>query len=108
MSVKRTILKAVPIPALPGYESRMVLLEYPPGCKGVLHTHPVTGINYVVEGDIISQWADGEPEHYTAGDTFLDHAEQLHVRTDNASGEKPLRIVVNYVIPVGEPNVHMV
>jgi quercetin dioxygenase-like cupin family protein len=61
-SIIRTILQAVPIPDLPGYESRLVLLEYPPGVAAPVHSHPVAATGYIIEGNVISQWEEGEIE----------------------------------------------
>lgn len=105
MSIKRTILQTLPIPQLPGWESRLVMLEYPPGVSAPLHNHPVAATGYVVEGDVISQWQGGEVETYTTGDSFVDHGETMHLRSENASKEKPLRMLLSYVIKTGEPNV---
>ena len=108
MSIKRTVLQAVPIPQLPGWESRLLLLEYPPGVAAPLHTHPVLATGYVIEGDVVSQWEGEEVERYTSGDTFVDHGERLHLRSENASQHKPLKFLLSYVIRTGEPNVVMV
>jgi quercetin dioxygenase-like cupin family protein len=61
-SIIRTILQAFPIPNLPGYESRLVLLEYPPGVAAPVHSHPVAATGYILEGNVISQWEGGEIE----------------------------------------------
>ena len=107
-SVKRTILQAIPIPALPGWEHRMVLLEYPPGVGAPVHHHPIAGPNYVVQGSILSQWeSDEEPQVFHAGDSFLDYAELSHTRAENVSQTKDLKVVACYVVKVGEPNVVM-
>lgn len=106
MSVKRTVLQIVSIPALPGWESRLVELEYPPGLSAPLHDHPVGATGYVLHGDVISQWEGKEVERYTAGDSFIDLGGTLHVRSENASQEKPLAMLVSYVIKAGEPNVN--
>lgn len=86
----------------------MVMLDYPPGLAAPRHHHPVPAMGYIIEGDVISQWEGGEIETYTTGDTFIDHGEKLHVRSENASKDKPLRFVMSYVIKIGEPNVVMV
>lgn len=67
MSVTRTILQCFPIPEFPGYESRLVKLEFPPGVAGQIHTHPLEGSNYVVESAIREQWEDGMEEAHKAG-----------------------------------------
>jgi quercetin dioxygenase-like cupin family protein len=107
-SVKRTILQAIPIPALPGWEHRMVLLEYPAGVGAPVHHHPIAGPNYVVQGSILSQWqGDAEPQVFHAGNSFLDYAELSHTRAENVSQTEDLKVVACYVVKVGEPNVVM-
>ena len=107
MSIKRTILQRLPIAELPGYESRLVRLDYPPGCKAPLHTHPVSATGIVLEGDVVSQWEGGDLEHHTAGDSFVDHGTKLHIRSDNANADRPLVMILSYVIRVDQPNVEM-
>lgn len=85
----------------------MVMLEYPPGATAPPHTHPAAGINYIVEGEVISQWEGEEEELYRQGKVFLDHADRLHVKVKNPNMENSLKIVVNYVIQVGSQNVEM-
>ena len=106
--IKRTILQTLPIPELPGWESRLVMLEYPPGVAAPLHRHPVAATGYIVEGDVISQWEGGEIERYTTGDSFIDLGTTLHPRSENESKTRPLRMLLSYVIKVGQPNVEMV
>ncbi|KAF2167037.1 hypothetical protein M409DRAFT_22475 [Zasmidium cellare ATCC 36951] len=104
--VVRTILNRLPIPALPGWESRTVLLDYPPSTTAPPHTHPVSGVNYIIHGHVISQWENGEEEVYGPGEVFLDHAEKVHTVVRNPSETERLLVVVNYVIPVGVANVN--
>ena len=71
-AVKRAVLQAIPIPALPGWEHRMVLLEYPAGVAAPVHHHPIAGPNYVVQGSILSQWeGDEKPQVFHAGNSFV-------------------------------------
>jgi quercetin dioxygenase-like cupin family protein len=104
----RTILRTLPIPSLPDYESRLVLLEYPPGFAAPLHNHPVPCTGYIVEGEVASQWEGGEVEYYRKGDSFIDLGETMHVRSENVSKDGGwLRMVNSYVIKKGEANVKM-
>ena len=105
MAIQRTILQTLPIPELPGWESRLVLLEYPPGFPAPVHNHPVAATGYVLQGKVISQWEGGEEEFYTAGDSFIDRGVDVHVKSENLSKTEPLKMLVSYVIKVGEPNV---
>ena len=40
-------------------ELQMILIEYQPGSAGPPHTHPVVGLNYIIEGSAESQY-EGE------------------------------------------------
>jgi quercetin dioxygenase-like cupin family protein len=105
-SVKRTVLQAIPIPALPGWEHRMFLLEYPAGVAVPVHHHPIAGPNYVVQGSIVSQWeGDEKPQVYHAGHSFIDYAELSHIRAESISQTEDLKLIACYVVEVGEPNV---
>ncbi len=105
MSVRRTIVASTPIPQLPGYENRLVRLEFPPGAQGALHSHPEIGLGYIVSGEHYSQWEGGEMEHYKAGDMMLDRAHEKHVHTSNPSKTEPLVFILSYIIKIGEANV---
>lgn len=104
---KRTILQSTPVPQLPGWESRLVLLEYPLGIAAPVHNHPVAGIGYVLEGDVISQWEGKEEKVYTKGDSFVDLETTMHIRSENTNKDGWLKILISYVIKVGEPNVNL-
>lgn len=83
MSIQRTILRGIPIPELPGYESRHIRLEYPPGAAAPLHTHSVAATGIIIVGDVVSQWVGGDVETYTQGDSFVDRGTRLHLRSEN-------------------------
>ncbi|KAJ9611133.1 hypothetical protein H2200_004316 [Cladophialophora chaetospira] len=104
MSIKRTIVASTPIPILPGYENRLVRLEFPPGAQGAIHSHPEIGLGYIVSGEHYSQWEGGEMEHFKAGDMMVDRASEKHVHTSNPSQTESLVIILSYIIKVGEPN----
>jgi len=107
-TVKRTVLQAIPIPALPGWEHRMVLLEYPAGVAAPVHHHPIAGPNYVVQGSILSQWeGDEKPQVFHAGDSYIDYAELSHTRAESISQTEDLKLIACYVVKAGEPNVVM-
>ncbi|KAK4953959.1 hypothetical protein LTR10_008563 [Elasticomyces elasticus] len=103
--IRRTILLTLPIPELRGWESRLVLLEYPPDFKAPLHKHPRPATGYVLEGSVVSQWEGGEIESYVAGDSFVDLGETVHLRSENTSTTGWLRMVMSYVIKVEQPNI---
>ena len=104
MSIQRTIVTSTPIPDLPGFENRLVRLEFPPGAHGAVHSHPVLGLGYIVLGEHYSQWEGGKMEYYKAGDIMLDRALERHVHTSNPSKTEPLVVILSYVIKEGEAN----
>jgi quercetin dioxygenase-like cupin family protein len=104
MSVNRKVIATTPIPILPGYENRLIRLEFPPGVEGAIHSHPVVGLGYILQGEHYSQWEGGEKEYYKAGDMFIDRALEKHVHTSNPSKTEPLVIIISYIIKIGEPN----
>jgi quercetin dioxygenase-like cupin family protein len=104
MSVKRTIIASTPIALLPGYENRLVRLEFPLGAYGALHSHPVIGLGHIAAGEHYSQWEGGEMEYYKAGDMMIDRALEKHVHTSNPSKTEPLVIILSYIIKEGEAN----
>lgn len=86
----------------------MVLLEYPAGASSPAHYHPIAGPNYVIQGTLNSQWADSEAvETFSAGDSFIDYADKMHIKVQNASQTMDLKFVACYVVRIGEPNVVM-
>lgn len=107
MSIQRTILQSVPIPELPGWESRLVLLEYPPGVTAPVHDHPVSATGFILSGNVVSQWEGGVEERYSTGDSFIDHGGKIHIKSENESKTEPLKMLLSYVIKIGEPNVRM-
>lgn len=103
--IVRSILQRYALPRFPGWESRIVLLDYAPGAAAPVHNHPVVGLRYVLEDTVVSEYEDGNIETYTAGEGFMDLTETVHVQAKNPSATDRLKCLVSYVIPVGEPNV---
>lgn len=105
MSVKRTTLQTLPHPELPGWELQLVVLDFAPGLVGPAHFHPVPGLTYVLEGTLISQFEGQDPVTYTAGDSFVDLQSTPHILAENASKDKPLKVLVSYITKTGQPYV---
>ena len=100
--IKRTVLQQAPIPGT-GLEMRVLLIECPPGVAAPVHRHPVVGINYILQGEAETAFAD-EPAHtYHAGESFQDKAGVPHTTFRNTSRTEPLRFLVYYAIKPGEP-----
>lgn len=80
-------------------------LEFAPGAQGVIHSHPVPGLGYIVSGEHYSQWEGGEMEYYKEGDMMVDRGGfEWHVHTSNPNEKEKLVFIVSYVIRVGEGN----
>ena len=101
--IKRTLLESSPVAELPGWETRLFLVEYPPGADGSGHSHPVVGLGYVLEGSVVSAFDDDEPETFVAGQSFKDAA-SFHRISRNGSEQEPLRFLIAYTVKIGEPN----
>lgn len=103
-TIRRTVVASHPLPDMPGWELRMLLVEYPPGAVAAPHSHPVVGAGYVLEGEFESAWGDdGSGATITRqGEPFVDRARERHLFR-NASATSPLRFLVTYAIPVGTP-----
>jgi quercetin dioxygenase-like cupin family protein len=101
--IKRTLLQTSPVTGLEGWETRLFLIEYPPGADGSGHSHPVEGLGYVLEGSVVSAFDEGEPETFVAGQSFIDAA-CFHRVSRNGSNTDWLRFLISYAVKIGEPN----
>ena len=91
--VKRTLVAHGDIADMPGFESRMYLIEYPPGAQAGLHVHTEQSIGYVLEGRFESAFGDGPALVTHAGEAFVELAHLSH-RFRNPDPAQPLRFVV--------------
>jgi len=97
-AIKRTLLEKHPLATLPGWETRLYLVEYGPAAVASLHVHPAVGIGYVLEGSFESAFGDEPPLQVHEGQAFADSAETPHRLFRNLSAEQPLRFVIAYTI----------
>jgi len=101
--IQRTLLCSTPVDGLPGWETRLYLIEYPPGADGSGHHHPVVGLGYMLSGTILSAFAEDEVVSIKEGQSFVDAAHQVHRVSRNASPTEPLRFVIAYTVREGDP-----
>jgi quercetin dioxygenase-like cupin family protein len=78
---------------LPGYETRMYLIEFPPGAVSNPHIHSTPGVGYVVEGSFEASYDDGPPLTKHAGEAFVDLPNRVH-NFRNPDPSRWLRFVV--------------
>lgn len=102
-AVSRTLLLRQDLPNLPGWETRLYLIEYPPGVAAPIHHHPVEGLGYVVSGSFESAF-EGEPATVVStGQSFRERAQVPHVLFRNTDEQRPLRFVIAFVVARGAP-----
>jgi quercetin dioxygenase-like cupin family protein len=103
VGIRRTIIGRTPAHEA-GWETRLYLIEYPPGAAAAPHTHPVVGVGWVVEGEFESAFGDGPVTKVGAGQSFTDLADVRHRLFRNTSADHPLRFVIAYTIRSGDEN----
>ena len=82
------------LPEFPGKEGLMITVEYPPGGSDPVHRHNAHGFIYVLEGTIVMQVKGGNATTLTAGQTFYEGPNDVHVLGRNASSNKSAKFVV--------------
>jgi quercetin dioxygenase-like cupin family protein len=101
--IRRTLLCSAPVVGLPGWETRLYMIEYSPGADGSGHHHPVVGLGYMLSGTILSAFADDEVVSIKEGQSFVDAAHLIHTVSRNASETEPVRFIMAYTVRHGEP-----
>jgi quercetin dioxygenase-like cupin family protein len=87
------------LPSLNGSELEATIVEvsYAPGGSSPPHTHPCPVIGYVIDGALKTQ-TQGEPAAtYSAGQSFYEPPNSVHVVSANASSERPVRFLAYFV-----------
>jgi len=102
-AVSRTLLEQHDLPEMPGWESRLYLIEYGPGVVAPVHHHPVAGWGYVVSGGFESAFAGENPVVVRAGQSFVERADAPHLLFRNVDPSAPLKFVIAFVARKGEP-----
>jgi quercetin dioxygenase-like cupin family protein len=91
------------LPDFPGKEGLMITVLYPPGSSDPIHRHNAHAFVYVLEGSIVMQVKGGKETTVTAGQTFYEGPNDVHVIGRNASQTKPAKFVVFLVKDKGAP-----
>lgn len=100
--IQRRLLCSSAVEGLPGWETRLYLIEYPPGADGSGHHHPVVGLGYMLNGKMLSAFGIDTAIEIREGEAFQDAAHQIHTVSRNASQTEPLRFVIAYTVKQGE------
>jgi quercetin dioxygenase-like cupin family protein len=79
---------------IPGKETLVITVDYPPGCVEHVHRHEAHAFVYVLEGSIVMQ-VKGSPEVTLGpGQVFYEGPTDIHTVGRNASATKPAKFVV--------------
>jgi len=100
---KVTQLMSKDLTTIPGKEGVMIAVEYPPGSSDPVHRHNAYAFVYVLEGSIIMQVRGGKEVTLTAGQTFYEGPNDIHVVGRNASKTKPAKFIAFFVKDKGAP-----
>jgi quercetin dioxygenase-like cupin family protein len=98
-----TPLLSKDLAGVPGKELSMITVEYPPGGSSPAHTHHAQALVYVLEGSIVMQVKGKAPVTLTAGQTFYEGPDDVHLVSRNASHTARAKYVVFLVKSKGAP-----
>jgi quercetin dioxygenase-like cupin family protein len=88
---------------IPGKEVLMLTVEFAPGGADPIHRHNAHGFIYVLEGSVVMQVKGGEPVTLTAGQTFYEGPDDVHIVGRNASSTRPAKLLAVLVKDKGTP-----
>ena len=87
----------------PGKEVLMITVEHVPGGSSVIHRHDAQAFVYVLEGSVVMQLKGGEQVTLTAGQTFYEGPDDVHLVDRNASSTEPAKFLVVLIKNKGAP-----
>ena len=102
-AAKVTPLMTKDLDGIPGKESLMLTVEYPPGGSSLPHRHDASVFVYVLEGSIIMQVDGQQPVTLKPGETFYESPQDVHRTSANASKTEPAKFLVVIVKDKGKP-----
>jgi quercetin dioxygenase-like cupin family protein len=90
---------------IPGKEALILTVEFAPGGADPIHRHDAHGFIYVLEGSVVMQVKGAEPVTLTAGQTYYEGPDDVHVVGRNASSSRPAKLLVVLLKNKGAPAV---
>ena len=102
---KVTPLMEKDLPEYPGKEVLMITVEHVPGGASAIHRHNAHTFVYVLEGSVVMQLKGGEQVTLTAGQSFYEGPDDVHIVDRNASTTKPAKFLVVLIKNKGAPAV---
>ena len=79
---------------MPGWETLMLTVEYPPGTVEHIHRHDAYAFVYVLEGTIVEGVRAGKEVTLTPGQAFYEGPNDVHTVGRNASTTTPAKFIV--------------
>jgi quercetin dioxygenase-like cupin family protein len=102
---KVTPLMTKALTDIPGREALMLTVDYAPGAADSTHRHNAYAFVYVLEGSVVEQVKGQKPVRLTAGQTFYEGPDDIHLVGRNASQTQSARLLVLLVKKRGAPAV---
>ncbi len=93
------------LPESPGKEMLMITVEHAPGGSSPVHRHNAHAMVYVLEGAVVMQVKGGKQVTLTAGRSFYEGPDDIHVVDRNASRTNPAKFLVVLIKDKGAPAV---
>ena len=87
----------------PGREVLVITVEHAPGGSSAIHRHDAHAFVYVLEGSVVMQLKGGEQVTLTAGQTFYEGPDDVHLVDRNASSTEPAKFLVVLIKNKGAP-----
>ena len=100
---KVTPLMTKDLAEYPGKEALMITVEHAPGGSSAIHRHNAHAFGYVLEGSIVMQLKGGNQVTLTAGQSFYEGPDDVHVVDRNASTTQPAKFLVLLIKDKGAP-----
>lgn len=86
-----------------GHELNMITVEYPPGGGSKPHRHNAYVLVFVLEGAIEMKLRGTPLVTVRAGESFVEHPEDVHEISRNASQTERAKFLVVALKPTGQP-----
>lgn len=79
---------------IPGKETLVITVDYPPGAVDPVHRHDAHAFVYVLEGSIVMQLKGEKEVTLTTGQVFYEGPNDVHIVGRNASSTMPAKFLV--------------
>lgn len=96
-------LRTEAISEYPGHELNMITVEYPPGGGSKPHRHDAYVLVFVLEGALEMKVRGAPLVTVRAGDSFVEHPQDVHEISRNASQTERAKFLVVALKPSGQP-----